>query len=545
VGAVRFKDAKYWIDPEKCVECGMCAKNCHNGIITKIGAPAPQVEPHDPIRKQADLVVVGAGGSGMVCAVKFAQSTGKKVIVLEKAKEIGGNTWFASGFRVHYSDLQRKAGAPDNREQEIREFLMGTLQQEDPQLVHNVFYATEHFIDWLMADCGCAEDFTLKQTPHGMAVELDNKTGTKYKRIDCSIGPGGAGSFVIEKMAKQAKELGIEILTQCGAEKLVQDETGAVTGVIASDPGGIVEIEAKAVVMATGCFSHNAELVEKCCPGFFDPDCVPVHRFSVPTCTGDGIKMCTEAGADIDYENTQCIVLGPARHPYSFSLVNLIREPQSILVNANGVRFGNEQDNTMGMRKVLAKQPHRFCWAITNDAMLAEQVITNGNSPMGQGEHKEIVSHWKEDLERELAIGAACASADTLEELAAKIDVPADALVETIRTYNQGCKDGFDSAFFKDPRFLFPLEGGPYYALRCQTFQENAVGGMKINSKVQIVKPDGTPIPNLYGVGDNTRGVRLAGDVGPDLVERTITNLTWCMASGYMAAEQVAEALAN
>lgn len=86
-----------------------------------------------------------------------------------------------------------------------------------------------------------------------------------------------------------------------------------------------------------------------------------------------------------------------------------------------------------------------------------------------------------------------------------------------------------------------PLDDGPYYALYCKTFQENAVGGMKIDSQVRVLRADGTVIPNLFGVGDNTRGVRLAGDLGPDLVERTISNLTWCLASGYMAAENAAK----
>ena len=541
--AIRFKDGKYWIDPDKCAECGLCAKNCHNGIITKIGETPEAPVPHEPVKLEADLVVVGSGGSGLVCAVKFAKLTGKKVIILEKNWEIGGNTWFASGFGAHYSALMREAGIPDDREERINKFLMDTVQKEDPQLVHKVFYATERFSDWLRAECDCAEDYCITETPFGKRPALINKTGKQYRRIDCSIGPGGGGSFLVEKMEKQLKLHGIDVLVNTEAEELMQDETGAVCGVIAKDPGGRVEVRSKYVVMATGCFSHNDELVERCCPGFFDPDCVPVHRFSVRTCTGDGIKMCSAIGADIDYENTQCLILGPARHPYSFSLVNLIREPQSILVNANGKRFGNEQDNTMGMRAVLRRQPGRFCWCITNDAMLEAQRISNVMSPMGQGEHKEICSHWKEDLETELAYGIDCASADTIAELAEKIGVPADALVETIDNYNKYCEDGFDAEFFKEPKSLMPLAGGPYYALRMQTFQENAVGGMKINSDLKILRTDGTPIPNLYGVGDNTRGVRLAGDVESELVERTISNLTWCVASGYMAAENIAAEL--
>lgn len=546
VGAVRMKDEKYWIDPEKCVGCGMCAKNCHNGVISDMSAPKEQVPVHPPMEKSCDLLVIGAGGSGMMCAVKAAQLTGKKVIVLEKNKEVGGNTWYASGFKAHYSRLQREAGVPDNREEEVRRFLQGTLQQEDPQLVHNVFYATEHMLDWLMDSCDCAEDFSIKEhpmLPGEYMVALENKTGTKWKRIDTSIGPGGAGSFVIEKLLKKAEQLGVEILTGCGAKRLLQDAQGAVTGAVAEDAGGTVTIHAKAVVLATGCFSYDDELVERCCPGFFDADKVPVHRYSVPTCTGDGIHMAIAAGADIDYENTQCLILGPAHHPYSFSLVNMIREPETLLVNRDGKRFGSEQDNVMNLRKVMANLPGRYCWAIMDEHMmqvLAKRLTEhNMDGPTGM----EIAAHYKEDLAEELALGASAKRAETLEGLAAQIGADPIVLCNTVERYNENCRAGYDRDYFKDPRFLMPLENGPYYALYCKTFQENAVGGMKIDSQVRVLRADGTVIPNLFGAGDNTRGVRLAGDLGPDLVERTISNLTWCLASGYMAAENAAKLL--
>jgi succinate dehydrogenase/fumarate reductase flavoprotein subunit/NAD-dependent dihydropyrimidine dehydrogenase PreA subunit len=544
VGAVRMKNEKYWIDPEKCIGCGKCAKNCHNGVISDMSAPAAAPQPHPPIEKSCDLLVIGAGGSGMVCAVKAAELTGKKVIVLEKNKEVGGNTWFASGFKAHYSKLQKEAGVPDNREEEIRRFLQGTLQQEDPQLIHNVFYATEHMLDWLMENCDCAEDFSLKEhpmLPGEYMVALENKTGTQWKRIDTSIGPGGAGSFVIEKLTKKAAELGVEILTGCGAKKLLQDARGAVSGAVAEDAGGKVTIHAKAVVLATGCFSYDDELVERCCPGFFDADKVPVHRYSVPTCTGDGIHMAIAAGADIDYENTQCLILGPAHHPFSFSLVGMIREPETLLVNRDGKRFGSEQDNVMGLRKIMPTLPGRYCWAIMDEHMMQvlSKRLTEHNMDGAAG--MEIAAHYKEDLAEELALGVSAKQADTLEELAEQIGADPAVFKATVECYNDSCHAGYDQDYFKDPRFLMALENGPYYALYCKTFQENAVGGMKIDSKVRVLRADGTAIPNLFGVGDNTRGVRLAGDLGPDLVERTISNLTWCLASGYMAAENAAE----
>lgn len=543
VGAVRMKNEKYWIDPEKCIGCGKCEKNCHNNVISDASTVAASAEYHPPVEKSCDLLVIGAGGSGLLCAVKAAEITGKKVIVLEKNKEVGGNTWYASGFKAHYSKLQREAGLPDNREEEIRRFLQGTLQQEDPQLVHNVFYATEHMLDWLIESCGCEEDFSLKEhpmLPGEYMVALENKTGRQWKRIDTSIGPGGAGSFVIDKLLKKAADLDVEIITSCGAKELLQDAQGAVTGAVAEDAGGKVTVHAQAVVLATGCFSYDDELVERCCPGFFDKDKVPVHRYSVPTCTGDGIHMGIAVGADIDYENTQCLILGPAHHPYSFSLVSMIREPETLLVDREGRRFGSEQDNVMNLRKIMPNLPGRYCWAIMDEHMMEELSQRLSEHNMDGQAGMEIAAHYKEDLEEELSLGVSAKRADTLEELAEQIGADPNIFRHTLEDYNENCRAGYDKGFFKDPRFLMPLDKGPYYALYCKTFQENAAGGLKIDSQVRVLRADGRVIPNLFGVGDNTRGVRLAGDIGPDLVERTISNLTWCLASGYVAAENVA-----
>lgn len=541
VGAVHFKNAKYWIDPEKCIGCGACARNCHNCAITPVGGEPEAVPGHAPLRRDCDLAVVGGGGAGLVCAVRFAQLTGKKVIVLEKSAKPGGNTWYASGFGAHYSALHAEAGIPDNREEAMRRFLMETLQQEDPQLINHVFHATEEFLNWLMDYCDCREDFILGKNPPGdTIVKFRNKTGRKWKRLDTSIGPGGAGSFVIDRMLGKAKELGVEILTSHEAKALLTDSQGAVVGVEAADPGGITTVYAKTVVMATGCFSHNEELLRRCCPEFF-LEGEPVHRFSVPTCTGDGIRMCQAIGADIDYENTQALVLGPAHHPYAFSLVCLVREGEIVMVDRNGRRFGSEEGNGMSMRRITHRLPSHDCWAIADGELLETLAQRLMELAMDGPDGVEIVRNYREDLEEEEQLGLVC-RADTLAELAQKMGVPEENLVRTMENYNRFCAQGRDEEFFKAPRALAPIDKPPYYAIYCKMFQENAVGGMKIDSQVRVLDKNGAPIPNLYAVGDNTRGVRLAGDLGPDLVERNISNLTWALSSGFMAGEHAAEA---
>ena len=107
--AIRFKNAKYWIDPEICVSCGHCAEVCHNEAISDPDAPKPAAVPHEPIQMECDVVVLGAGASGLSAAAQAAEA-GRSVIVLEKGKEIGGSAWYAHVFRSHWSKWHEAAG---------------------------------------------------------------------------------------------------------------------------------------------------------------------------------------------------------------------------------------------------------------------------------------------------------------------------------------------------------------------------------------------------------------------------------------------------
>ena len=149
VHAIGFVGSEYAIDQEKCTGCGTCAEVCPSGIITN--TDSPPVNKHDPIHMKCDLVVIGGGGAGLVTATKFAQLTGKKVILLEKAPRCGGNTTLSHAFTdpVRYSKFHQKMGLPDGREAFIKILQERTSGEIDSQRIRDAEYAICNMVDFL------------------------------------------------------------------------------------------------------------------------------------------------------------------------------------------------------------------------------------------------------------------------------------------------------------------------------------------------------------------------------------------------------------
>ena len=148
VGAIRFKNAKYWIDPEKCIGCGHCATVCHNEAISDPDAAIPPVH-HEPTALSCDVLVIGAGASGLSAAAQAAEA-GKHVIVLEKNKEIGGSAWYAHVFRSLWSKWHQEAGLQDPRDIVYQQFMRQTKGSVNGKLVRRILDADEEFINWLI-----------------------------------------------------------------------------------------------------------------------------------------------------------------------------------------------------------------------------------------------------------------------------------------------------------------------------------------------------------------------------------------------------------
>lgn len=541
VGAIGFVGMKYEINTDKCVECGRCVQVCH----TCSAIETTEIEPvsHKRIIKDCDVVVCG-GGSGIVAAVRAAQQ-GKRVILLEKSKKLGGNTDYAHGFFTIFTKWHEAAGMPNVQEEAINVFWERSGNRMDKDILRSVVFGIDSFFDWLAEFPETEKAFKLVPKGGLMGdgpiyspgmISIPNRVHENLLCRDQAIGPGWSGTFVKYLMLKVIAEqkLWVEILTEHRAEHLLTNASGAVTGVRASDPGGEVQINASSVILATGGMGRSDEKLQKYFD-FFDCE-TPIHRFSVPTDTGDAIDMLQELGVEPDPDRLFCSLFGPAHHPFSYTLNRIFGHDTSIWVNLDGKRWRNEAGGLMSDMTSIARQPREIAWGIFDQQGIDYIIEEYMNNPEFTDEHW-VYECYQEDLDNEAALtNGPVKRADTLAELAEKIGVDPVVFCETINRYNAFGVSGKDEDFDKPVQFLLPLsKKGPYYAIYGQRFSEGAFGGLRVNSSCEVTREDGQVIPGLYGVGDATSAMHFRGHLA------VISELTWAMASSFMSGANAAE----
>ena len=541
--AIGYLGTKYQIDPDKCVECGLCARLCHTCSIHDVDNPEPVI-PHDPVVKTADVVVCG-GGSGIVAAVRAAQA-GKKVILVEKADKLGGNTDYAHAFFPVYTKWHEAAGMEDCREKAVEHYLNVTDHVLAEDVVRTAVYGCGEFFDWLCTFGTADKVYHLVNLgdadAHGPIygpglLDFPNRIRDNLLCRDDAIGPGWGGTYVKYTMldAIRDEKLDVEILTGTAARHLCLDDAGKICGLVCEDRGGEVRIDAPAVILATGGFGKSDEKIREFAPWFFAGE-TPIHRFSVPTDTGDGIDMLRELGVEPDPERLFISMFGPKHHPFSNVLADIALEPDMPQFNRDGRRWINEADGLFGMTARIAEEPGELSWAIqSRDGIkaVAERFITNP----AFASKAYLYETWEAELEAEAAlpVNAPVKKADTLAELAEQCGMPAEAFLESVARYNEACRTGSDGEFGKDGKFLVPIgDSGPYYAILGTRFSEASLGGLMVDGQCRVLRNDGSFIPGLYGVGDATSAMHRKGKLA------VISELTWAMASAYTSGGNAA-----
>ena len=475
-----------------------------------------------------DIVIVGAGGAGMTAAIAAANE-GKNVVIVESQAMVGGNSVRSTGGMnaaktpaQDENEFAESAGVEKTLETAASEWagneaitaladtvagqwaeyqanpvgyfdsvelmeldtLIGGHGTNDPALVEALCSNSADAIAWLSEQ----------------GIELTSVSsfgGASVKRIHRPVDSEGktisVGSYMIPLLQAKCEELGVEFIMNTTANEILTDANGAAVGIAATDKNGAaVTVNAKAVILATGGFGANLDMVVE-----YKPELAGFMTTNAAGAQGQGIDMAVAIGAGtVDMDQIQI-------HPtVEFNSSQLITEglrgDGAILVNAEGNRFTDE----VGTRDVVSAaeiaQPGSYSWLIIDQAMVDASGVIQGYIESGF-----------------------TFSGETYEELAEAIGVDPTAFAETMNKWNAAVAAGVDEEFGRTS-FANPLDTAPYYAIKVTAGIHHTMGGLTINPQTQVLAGDGTVIDGLYAAGEVTGGVhggnRLGGNAVADFV---------------------------
>lgn len=432
---------------------------------------------------EADLVILGSGG-GMVAAVTAAEEGVKNIIVIEKQGVLGGNTRLAGGIFACESPVQKRANIVAEKDEFFKKAMRWFHWDiVDPMVLRAFIDQSGDTIRWLEENgVAFAEKFAQSEQPRG------------------NHRPKGRGLELMAALIKKAETMGVKILLRTQGQKILQDGSGKVSGVVAATRDGKkFEIKAKAVIIATGGFSGNTELLGKHCPDYSDQ----MHKGKWPYHTGDGLLMAAEAGAAIaDIIPIFHIGPVPASGPWG-GLANGVKAPFTVWVNKRGKRYIDESGYEVWENgNAIRLQPDMETYTLFDDAIrktLEDQKLL---TTLGWGKapwENEIDQPSEQDgMVAELVKKGLVRQFNGWKDVAEWIGAEPSELKATINEYNVACDQGRDPIFAKAPKYLRPLRKAPYYAVRCYVHGGETMGGVRVNARMETLDTNTGVIPGLY-----------------------------------------------
>ncbi len=463
----------------------------------------------------ADIVIIGSGAAGTAAGLEAALG-GAKVIMLEKQKTTGGTSNFAEGPFAVESKPQARVGILVTKDYAFKYMIEYSHWLANPRLIRAFVDKSPETIDWLMAQ-GVKFDFVGATNPGGPLT---------WHVVS------GLGKNLMKILHEKYQAAGGQVLLETPAKSLMK-ENGKVVGVIASNKAGeTIRINAKAVVVATGGYANNKEMLKKYYPIF--PDIQFLGNIGK---TGDGIQMAWSAGAAKEGMGImQTYRLGVPGYGLA-SHLNAVYSQPVLFVDKKGRRFMDESLSTnwpwAGNAGIKAGG---VAYSIF-DAALLESYKTVGIPIPAGGQYMPAWSKttkFDEEFRKELDSKRGYVFvADSIDDLAKQTGMDSRVFKAAIEENNKYAAMHKDSLFGKDPSLLRPISRAPFYAVKIQPRSLGTLGGVKINEKIEAVDDDSNVIPGLYVAGSDAGG--LYGDTY-DLMMAGST-LGFALNSGRIAGE--------
>ena len=435
-----------------------------------------------------DFLIVGAGISGLAAAVQ-ARQLDLNTIVIDKNGFVAGNGGGVEGIFGINTKMQKAAGIHAEKEDIIsKEAELGQYRADGSFWVDLINNSADN-IDWLV----------------NLGVQLskvDDYHGTCMFPTFHWFKGGFASVGYVPYMKKKADELNVKFLLETSATSIIE-ENGTVKGVYAKTPDGYIKINAKATLLATGGVGHNPELIEK--QGWSTKN---IHYCSMPSNTGDGYQMAMSVGAmDMLKESPECMMNYIQAFPHEG--IHLYLDPINgfmslpsggpvVFVNQDGRRFVNENVKKFNLiYQRMAIKATKVTYEIFTQRIFDELTKNVENAD------KILAKAVKENE------GNSLFKANSIYELAEKVNLPSETLVNTVNDYNSFCDNGKDLEFNKDQDMLISMKEGPYYIARLDPSNLIGLGGIGSNRKFEVINNDFEKIPGLYASGmDSTMQYR-------------------------------------
>lgn len=468
------------------------------------------------VKENADIVVVGAGGSGISAAVK-AETLGANVILIEKMPVIGGatalnaGTLIATGSKYQREVMKETKDSPELAYKDI--FTVGK-NRNDPVLVKMVTERVGGVVDWLIYDM---------KIPYGPAA-------TQYPDHSANrqLGVTGRSVNYLNLMREKFLGMGGKLMLQTRAQELIRDDAGKVVGVRATDKdGNTVELTSKAVILASGGYGAVKSMLPKEMGNYV--------FYGLDSETGDGYKMATAIGAGtINLDLVKMYPQGVETVPghglaATASSTDTMKKSGAIYVNKLGQRYVDENAALGVLTDKTVAQPDHIAYIVMDAKAWKEYVRKSLEDKLVPNE--ETLMTWTKIVNNGRPVMAV---SDNLADAAKTMGVDPEGLAKTVARWNDMVKAGEDKDFHR--KITGGLGEGPYYIVEQKVRYQTTLGGLKADADLRILDKAGKPIPGLYGAGCVVGGANGADSL-------TAMMNSWAIVSGVVSAESAVKSI--